>query len=198
MVSRYLLFCFSLVVGVKVLVFVLEDSCIPGCCAFCFEKKDKQHHCTLTYPVFKGCPSLSPQRPPPPSKSSVKLGTMWLCHVATTARPAAAWASAGDEGRCQCPNAPTPSCPPRTAGWPTGRAIGTNCMGSCRMETCPWPSCMLSGEMLALTAAGWRSRDGSMTTRSTYAFVWKKVKWINKFFRVKSLWFVFVLNNHYI
>lgn len=168
---------FSLVVGVKVLVSVLEDTCIPGCCVFfALRKKDKKHHCTLAYPVFKGCPLLSPQRPPPPSKSSVKLGTMWLCHAAMTPRAASARASAGDEGRCPCPNAPTPSCPPRTAGWPSGRAPGTSCGGGCPMEMCPWPSCMLSGEMLALTAAGWRSQGGSMTTRSTYACVWRKVK----------------------
>lgn len=101
---------------------------------------------------------------------------MWLCPVATAPGPSSARASAGDEGRCPGPNAPTPSCPPRMAGWPTGRAPGTSCKRSCRMETCPWPLCTLSGEMLARTAAGWRSQDGSTTTRSTYAWVWRKVK----------------------
>lgn len=145
-------------------------------CFLLCEERRKKRHCTLAYPVFKGCPSLSPQPPPPPSKSSVKSGTMWLCPVATTPGPAVARASAGDEGRCPCPNAPTPSCLPRMVGWHTGTAPGTSCMGGCRMETCPWPSCTLSGKMLAPTAAGWRCQDGSMTTRSTYAFVWRKVK----------------------
>lgn len=53
MVSRYLLFCFPLVVGVKVLVFVLEDSCIPGCCVFsCEEKKGTKNTIALWLILF--------------------------------------------------------------------------------------------------------------------------------------------------
>lgn len=143
---------------------------------FCFEREKR---IALGHILFlKDVPFFFylPQCPQPPSKSLAELGTMWLCLVTMTPGVAAARVSAGDEGRCPCPNAPTPSCPPRTAWWATDRAPGTSCKGSCWMETCLWPSCMLSGKMPALMAAGWRSQDGSMTTKSTYAWEWKKVK----------------------
>lgn len=135
-------------VGVKALVFLRRR--VAAFVDFCFFRNTTALWVIL---FLKEVHRLPPQCLRAPSESSVASGTMWLCPAAMTPKLKVSTVSAGDGGRCPCPNVPTPSCPPRTGPRSTGRPPGTSCGGGWRTETCPWPSSTLSGGMPARTAA---------------------------------------------
>lgn len=151
--------CMCMMAGRRVVAFV----------GFAFQNYNCNLHLIVQFDQSRWC---LPQCLPAPWKS---LGTMSLCPASMTPNLRVSWVSVGDKRRCPCPNAPTPSSPPRMGLYNSGSPPGTSCWAGGQTETCPWPSWTLSGVVLVCTAAGLRSLGGSMTIRSTHTLSWRKV-----------------------
>lgn len=102
--------------------------------------------------------------------------SLWPCPASTAWRgPGTSTTRAGAEGPARIPSAAEKFCTPEAAGWDLWPLRGTSCVVTFPLGTCPWRSGRRWRRMRGCTAAVWRSRAPSTTSRGTFGWSWPKV-----------------------